>query len=460
MIEFSITSLLLDHGASMTKPGSMSHCQRLKEKYSTRKAASIFIFHFHPSYLSYLIPLTNPLTHFRAELFKYLDIDGISELTHLDRWLTSVLYHTSTEFKKSLLAGLEMIKQDLLPKGLLEIHEVCKELRTANAYDQGTFYLQIATLGSTSILRRSVGAEFDPTAQILVSLAAGNICIKDFRVVMQLMSSFLVLERVQDHDFLERFFELWAPSAELRPLVAARWFENLRSIPQSGLRIGDSHHAMFDALIDRGYCSFPGTTSFLGIEFSWQVCLALVSLRFYMPCETDWNPELIRYMVEHYRPFVDLELNRQWLPTYWKERWLGYTPLMLAVVVGHLELVKVLVDNGATLTQPHGSQQLSVIDLSFRNLASHHPRNWMGLSPSELRLWTEDNHAACSHAVISEETDSRIHVFLMGRSKQSHHPSPVANRERISGGESILLPSLSACADSCMAKTCFTFWRI
>lgn len=277
---------------------------------------------------------------------------------------------------------------------------------------------------------------------------------------MQLMSSHLVLERVQDNDFLERFFELWSPSAELRPLVAAHWFAYLQNKAESEIRIGDSHHAMFDALIDRGYCSFPGTTSFLGIEFSWQVCLALVPPRSHMPCGTGWNPELVRYMLEHYRPFVDLELNGQWLPTYWKERWLGYTPLMLAVVVGHLELVEVLVDNGATLTQPHGSQQLSVIDLSFRNLASHHPRNWMGLSPSELRLWTEDNHAACSHAVISEETDSRIHVFLMGRSKQSHHPSPVANRERISGGESILLPSLSACADSCMAKTCFTFWRI
>ena len=73
---------------------------------------------------------------------------------------------------------------------------------------------------------------------------------------------------------------------------------------------------------------------------------------------------LLSYLLDRYHPFVELEIHQTWfadldIDPWWystrnmpweKTRWLGYTPLMLAVVAGDPRLVKLLIQSSANVT--------------------------------------------------------------------------------------------------------------
>ena len=251
------------------------------------------------------------------------------------------------------------------------------------------------------------------------------------------MSSRFILERVRDRDFVESFFGLWSPLGKSRPLVLAHWVHYLNDHRKV---IGYAHKTMVDALIDRGYCSFPSrisptqhirtTTMFLGVEVTCLVCTIIEPCPYWRTLGLrEKKMMLLLYILEKYRPFVELELNRRWLPKAWEERWLDFTPLMLAVAAGDFTLVVLLVEHGAIITQPHTSRNLSALDLALRNISCCHPRNWLGLPPSKLERYVE------SETKVSEETDEKILDFLVKESKQSqnlvHTPELRSDRKLI-----------------------------
>lgn len=406
------------------------------------------LYYTNESYLSYLMPLPNPLAHFHADFLEHLDPDGISELTSVDRWFTSIFYHTSTDFKKGILTCLEVTKADILPTGILTIPGICKELKSADDADRVYFFQHICAYGTRDVVKPFIGAGFDMPQQPLdwtkvcycmntrdfvweyaftnietfESLAPAGIRITSFGVVLEVMSSDFLLERSRDRDFLERFFGLWSPSSDLRPLVLAHW---LQHVQRWSFKFEDVHKAMINALIERDYCSFPCRvapterirvkSTFLGVEVVWQVWTVIKSRNWWeQQAPREFSVTILLYLLEQYRPFVELELDRRWLPQGCEERWLGFTPLMLAVVAGDLRLAVILVEHGAIITQRHASQNLSALDLAFRNTCCCHPRNWLGLPPSELaKYWDQ------SRVNISEEQDKRILEFLVEKSGQS-----------------------------------------
>ena len=480
MIEYSIPSFLLNHGANISK---LHHVDKAEI------GCSWFLTN---SYLSYLIPLPNASEHFQTEFLKHLDPDGISELNCLDRWFSSILYHTSPNFKESLVTHLEASKEDMLPTGILAFPDLCRELKAAGEFERGFFFEHICAFGPKDVLTAFIGAGVNMPQQPLErpksgdpnmtlrfhtstvafknvntfgSLAAAGIGVTDFRVVLEVMSSRFILEGVQDRDFLEGFFSVWSPSSELRPLILAYWIQHLQ---ENSMKIEDTHKAMFGTLIERGYCSFSSSTPptqrirrtklYLGVEIAWQVCMVIkpresgyvmrangkcVDRNFPLRIGGGSSEEgrdgpreervaLLLYMLEQYHPFVDLELDRRWLPSTWEEHWLGFTPLMLAVVAGDFRLVILMVSNGATIAEPHGPQNLSTLDLARRNISWQHPRNWLGLPPSQLDDgWFE------SDKKISEETDKRIHNFLVKKSKHSQDLVHMPISKQISGGKLI-----------------------
>lgn len=435
-----------------------------------RQAGSIFTCEdllsvtFPRSHLSYLMSLPNPLAHLQAEFLRHLDIDSISELTRLDIWFTSLWYHTSTDFRKALQTCLETTKKDIQPLGILASPEICKQLKTAKEADRNHFFEFICTHGTRENLKpfivagidtpqqpleRSIGKDGTLSSRFQIpahafknletfkSLAAAGIRITDFKVVLKVMSSSFILEQVRDRDFLESFFGLWSPLGKLRPLVLICWVRYLNIYNKV---IGDAHKAMVDALIDRDYCSFPSrtsptqhirtTTTFLGVEVTCLVCM-IIRPRIHWRT-INWREDkvmLLLYMLEKYRPFVDLELDRRWRPVAWEERWLGFTPLMLAVAAGNFRLVVLLVEHGATITQPHSSQHLSALDLALRNFSCCHPRNWLGLPPSDIKI------TYGKYKKVSEETDEKILDFLVKESNQSqdlvHTPELRSDRKLI-----------------------------
>lgn len=434
------------------------------------------LYYTNESYLSYLMPLRNPLAHFHADFLEHLDSDGISELTSLDRWFTSIFYHTSTDFKKGVLTCLEVTKADILPTGILTFPEICKELKSANDVDRDFFFKYICAYGTRDVLKPFIGAGFDTPQKPLdwnedpygivtgryglsvcaftnietfESLAAAGIRITNFGLVLEVMSSDFLLERSRDRDFLERFFGLWSPSSDLRPLVLAHW---LQHVQRWYFKFEDVHKAMINALIERDYRSFPCRVAsterlrvkatFLGVEVVWQV-LTIITPR------VNWEQHPLRemcvtillHLLEQYRPFVELELDRRWLPPGCQERRIGFTPLMLAVVAGDLRLAVILVEHGAIITQRHASQNLSALDLAFRNTCCCHPRNWLGLPPSELAFWRKGPFWCESDTEISEEQDKRILEYLVEKSEQS--PDPVNTPKQKPDGKFIPLPTVS-----------------
>ena len=440
--EFSIPSLLLSHGASVSSP---QDCCYLISPYTK--------FCIEGSHLAYLMPLPNYSTLFRTEFLKHLDMDGILELTSLDRWLTSILYHTSADFKKSLLICLEIKKDDILPTGILAFPEICKELKAARADDREHFFEKVCAYGTRDTLKPFIGAGLDAPQQSLdwpeernpmktcqyhlstiafqnmetfELLAAVGIRISRFRVVLEVMSCRFILERFLDRAFLDLFFGLWSPSSELRPLVLSHWLQFMQEFRQ--VQFEDAEKGMINVLIERDYCSFPNGTSptphskratmFLGAEVAWQVCMVIKPLEQWKRGSLrEERMTLLLHILEQYRPFVDLELDRRWLPPKLEERWLGFTPLMLAVAAGDLRLAMLLVEYGAIITRPHTSQNLSALDLALRNKSCYHPRNWLGLPPSELaEFWLE------SVTMVAEETDEKILEFLVEKSRQSQVP--------------------------------------
>ena len=446
MMEYSIPSLLLSHGASMSNP-----ILTLGGVYTGRGfPTSTTLLRSH---LSYLVRLPTSSAHLQAEFLRHLDIDSISELTRLDIWFTSIWYHTSTDFRNALQARLETTKKDILPLGILDFPEICKQLKTAEEAERNHFFEFICTYGTRENLEPFIVARFETPQQPLEwsipkhgtlslrfpswyeipahaftnvetfeSIAAAGIRISDFKVVLKVMSSSFILERVRDRAFLESFFGLWSPSGNLRPLVLAYWVKYLN---KCYMVIGDTHRAMVDALIDRDYCSFPSrtsptqrirtTTTFLAVEVTCLVCEIIRPRTLWVIkyLREEKNVMLLLYMLEKYRAFMELELDRRWLPEAGDERWLGFTPLMLAVAAGDFRLVVLLVEHGAIITQPHTSRNLSALDLAHRNICCCHPRNWLELPPSELDKYSE------SDTMISEETDEKILDFLVKKSKQS-----------------------------------------
>jgi Ankyrin repeat len=479
MIEYSIPSLLLSHGADMSGaehwffPSISSNLGRAK------------------SYLSYFMHLPNAFVHIQAEFLKHPDPDGISELADLDRWLSSILYHTSPGFRKALSTSLEVIKEDLPPSGILPFRELCRELKAARQEDRDIFFGQICAFGTEDTLKPFIGSELDLPQQSLElprggcfllfrrhyeeqarvftnpktfeSLAGAGIRITDFEVVLEVMSSQFLLRRVQNVDSLETFFNLWSPTSKLRPLVLAYWLWYLQG---PSMEIGDIHKALFDVLVNRDCCSFPSPqstvqhakepTMFLGIEITWQVCL-IVDPRVTIDAKAwvdskERKVALLTYILDRYHPFVDLELDERWLPITLEERWVGFTPLMLAVVAGDLRVVMLLVENGASITQSHTSQNLSVLDLAHRDISFDHPRNWLGLPPSEL-----DNDLLENYTKISKERDEAIYDYLFKRSKQPEGLALMPLPEQTSGGKLTPVPNISPLLTSACPKPCPRF---
>ncbi len=384
---------------------------------------------FEGSNVACLMPLPNPFAHYKLEFLKHLDIDGVPELTNIDRWITSVFYHTSSDFKKTLLECLEITKDNVLPTGISTFAELCGDLKNAAERDRTLFFNALCRYGTKHVLEPFIGAgivvpqqpvEFpgvcdhrmwlepglEPDVfqniETCESMANGGFRMANFEFVLYVMSSRFTLERVQDKNFLAVFFRLWFPSAELRPLVLAHWLHYLYAMD---MQIENGHREMIDVLIKRDYCSFPSRSlptqctrsksRFLGIEIAWQLCNVIrprspwASLNI-TPKEV--MVTVLVYILEKYLPFVDLELDQCWLPSTsgpflprtvpqkafslsLEENWLGFTPLMLAVIAGDYRLVVLLVEHGATVTQRHSSRKLSALDLAFRNVACCHPRN-------------------------------------------------------------------------------------
>lgn len=205
------------------------------------------------------------------------------------------------------------------------------------------------------------------------------------------------------------------------------------------------------SFIGENFCSFPNQESFLGIEISWQICQIIWPQDMYALGGTqDINMRnkrmaFLSYLIDQYHPFVDLELQE--VPDlfgwkYWSTWCKQFTPLMLAVVVGDLELVVLLVKNGANVTLHHISRNLSALDLALHHLSCHHPRIWEG------RLFTTimpgpRNPLRAAHTTVTEETDRAKYDFFVEQSIQSRDLILLTNPGMNSGGESTRVPIVS-----------------
>ena len=143
--------------------------------------------------------------------------------------------------------------------------------------------------------------------------------------------------------------------------------------------------------------------------------------------------------------FVDLELQEVPGLFGWKYRstWCKQlTPLVLAVVVGDRKLVVLLVKNGANITLPHTSRNLSALDLALHHRSCHHPRIWQGRLSTTIMPGPR-NPLRTAHTTVADQTDRVGHEFFVEQSIQSRDLILLTNPGMNSGGESTRLPIVS-----------------
>ena len=451
MIEYSIPSLLSDYGADIKQV----HYGR----YSRGGC----------SHLGYLFAMRSPIEVYRTDYLNHLDMDSISELIELDRWLMSIMYLTFIDFRNLVNSSLGVLRSDILPVGMFTMPELFLSLKGAIEDDRNRFFNMLCTYGSREILQPFIGAglgilckplewsdswsldgplPLHPKAfqnfDTFSCLNAVGLRMQSFEVVLQVMSSRFIIDRAHDQVFLDAFFGLWSPSAEVRPLTIVYWLLHLRHERQ-WLKNDKDLVAMFDTLVARNFCSFPNSPKFLGVELLWLVCIA-VEPRWHsmlrIPKETQLQFAgigLLSHLIQHYRGFVDLELDHRllrrkpypyWPTRGWVKLFTGYTPLMLAVVAGNFGLVALLVDNGADVTLLSTILKSSALDLSIRNTSGDHPRKWVERANHFYgQLWFEGDWN------ISETTDRKILDFLMERSGHSHTFVANPNTEHTPSGK-------------------------
>ena len=438
--EYSIPALLLDYGANIQQP----HYDALMNTIRCEN-----------SHFVYLFAMGSRLEIYKTEYFNYLDMDSILDLMHVDRWLISILYHTFTDFRKLLNSSLGTPRADILPAGVFSVPELFISLKAAKYKDRSDFFNLLCAYGSKELLQPFIGAGFDmcnplakssaPSMHLLPGaflnidtfscLSAVGLRMQSLEDVLLVMRSSFILDRVQDEDFIDTFFGLWSPSPKDRPLVTAYW---LQSFQFHTSRTNEAHMTMIDKLIARAYCTPSNSPEFLGVEIIWQVCLIIEPRDSWRKerCSNLWDTGILSHMIQQHHGFFDLELDPRSLPqtsisrwpsSSWVQRFTGYTPLMLAVVAGNLELVALLVDNGASITLESTSQKFSALDLSIRNVFSEHPRLWV--LPGRYDRWHEED------GKVSEAADKKILDFLLERSGQSLRYLDNFNIEHTSSGK-------------------------
>lgn len=471
-IEYSVPSLLISHGANIYEPLINPR------KFSYQVTPN-------PSYLKYLLPLPGPFAHIRTEFVAHLDPNGISELSTLDRWLCSILFYTSPEFKRSLLSILGVNDRNVLALGMLSLDNLAslvdlarKEYQEdANEYnlspessERRLFLSIICESGTKDMLDPFLGGHRNMAMQYLEepdssadddlssfnynhlsfenentfeSLAAAGIRIMHFKTALQVLSSRLIRNRLKNKQSLAPYFDLWSPCSRLRPLVLAYWLWHLQ---KENKYFEVAHHQVVDVLIDRDFCSFRGLDSSLGIEVIWQVCAVIGvrenpawhQMRFWLRMS---RMSLLMHLLDQHQAFVDLELCSSWIPprsSYYMKTpefapLIGFTPLMLAILAGDLELITLLVKKKANIKKLHSSRKISALDLAFQNLSCYHPRNWAGLPMSEIRfIPNKDNW------LVSEETDKAIYTFLVKSSSDWQNLALVPLPEPKARGKLIL----------------------
>ena len=410
----------------------------------------------HVLYLPCLMRLSNPLANIQAHFMLHLGLDGVSELSKVDRLLCSTLYHTWPAFKATLVGHLHVDEGRGLPNGIFPLSEILTQLRNAEGWERKSFFTILFKYGWQDILTPFLGSKNGIPIVFITDwnalqnedtfglLASAGIRLNDIEVLIMTLSSTFISARCKDGSSVQTLLDLWEPENAARKFVLAQWLQLHAWYTSTVIVNEDDCKTICDILIDQAFCSSLEHDSRLGVEVASLTCRLIWRGRLDRVDDRSREESFLKlsYLIYRYRPFVDLELSELspqfcYYPSLVLSSFTSYTPLMLAVTAGHLQLVVLLVSAGANITQTHTPNNVSALDLSCRNISLEHPRTWFRLPSSEL-VYHEHNNL-----LVSEYVDIAIYDFLLSKSNQPPQPVPEAPSENASFDEPITSSSLS-----------------